>query len=59
MKSRCFTGLERDGIGCSYRFLTELPAGDLEWDKPGMVQNPETRKQRGQAHLAQLKGLLS
>jgi ATP-dependent DNA helicase Rep len=41
------------------RFLTELPAGDLEWDKPGMVQNPETRKQRGQAHLAQLKGLLS
>jgi ATP-dependent DNA helicase Rep len=41
------------------RFLSELPAGDIEWDKPGMTQNPETRKQRGQAHLAQLKGLLS
>ncbi len=41
------------------RFLSELPAGDLEWDKPGMTQNPETRRQRGQAHLAQLKGLLS
>jgi ATP-dependent DNA helicase Rep len=41
------------------RFLSELPDDDLEWDKPGMAQNPETRKQRGQAHLAQLKGLLS
>jgi ATP-dependent DNA helicase Rep len=41
------------------RFLGELPQGDLEWDKPGMAQNPETRRQRGQAHLAQLKGLLS
>jgi ATP-dependent DNA helicase Rep len=41
------------------RFLSELPAGDIEWDKPGMTQNPETRKQRVQAHLAQLKGLLS
>jgi len=41
------------------RFLSELPDGDIEWDKPGMVQNPEVRKQRGQAHLAQLKGMLS
>ena len=41
------------------RFLSELPEEDLEWDKPGMAQNPETRRQRGQAHLAQLKGLLS
>ena len=41
------------------RFLAELPDEDVEWDKPGMAQNPETRKQRGQAHLAQLKGLLS
>jgi ATP-dependent DNA helicase Rep len=41
------------------RFLSELPEEDVEWDKPGMAQNPETRKQRGQAHLAQLKGLLS
>jgi ATP-dependent DNA helicase Rep len=41
------------------RFLGELPEGDLEWDKPGAVPNPETRRQRGQAHLAQLRGLLS
>ena len=41
------------------RFLGELPPGDLEWDKPGMTQAPEIRRQRGQAHLAQLKGLLS
>jgi len=41
------------------RFLSELPADDVEWDKPGMVKNPQARKQRGQAHLAQLKGMLS
>lgn len=41
------------------RFLSELPHEDLEWDKPGAVQNPQIRKQRGQAHLAQLRGLLS
>ena len=41
------------------RFLSELPDGDIEWDKPGRVQTPEVRKQRGQAHLAQLKGILS
>jgi ATP-dependent DNA helicase Rep len=41
------------------RFLSELPNGDIEWDKPGRVQTPEVRKQRGQAHLAQLKGILS
>jgi ATP-dependent DNA helicase Rep len=41
------------------RFLSELPDEDLEWDKPGAVQNPRVRKQRGQAHLAQLRGLLS
>jgi len=41
------------------RFLAELPEEDLEWDKPGAVQSPQIRKQRGQAHLAQLKGLLS
>ena len=41
------------------RFLSELPHEDLHWDKPGEVQNPKARKQRGQAHLAQLRGLLS
>ncbi len=41
------------------RFLAELPEEDLEWERPGVTPNPETRKARGQAHLAQLKGLLS
>jgi len=41
------------------RFLSELPGDDIEWDKPGMAQSPEVRKQRGQAHLAQLKDMLS
>ncbi|MEA2079349.1 MAG: DNA helicase Rep [Pseudomonadota bacterium] len=41
------------------RFLSELPQEDLEWDKPGAVQDPQIRKQRGQAHLDQLRGLLS
>ncbi|HFD80650.1 MAG TPA: ATP-dependent DNA helicase Rep [Gammaproteobacteria bacterium] len=41
------------------RFLSELPQDDVEWERPGRVQNPETRRQRGQAHLAQLRGLLS
>ena len=41
------------------RFLSELPREDLEWDEPGAVQDPKARKQRGQAHLAQLRGLLS
>jgi ATP-dependent DNA helicase Rep len=41
------------------RFLSELPTDDIEWDKPGQAKSPEARKQRGQAHLAQLKGLLS
>ncbi len=41
------------------RFLSELPHEDVQWDKPGAVQTPERRKQRGQAHLAQLRGLLS
>ena len=41
------------------RFLSELPADDLEWDRPGAAKNPETQKQRGQAHLAQLRGMLN
>jgi len=41
------------------RFLSELPADDLEWDRPGAAKSPETQKQRGQAHLAQLRGMLS
>ncbi|WP_455234078.1 DNA helicase Rep [Thiogranum longum] len=41
------------------RFLAELPQEDVEWDKPGTIAHPEKQKQRGQAHLAQLRGLLS
>ncbi len=41
------------------RFLSELPQDDLEWDRPGIERAPEERKQRGQAHLSNLRGLLS
>ena len=39
------------------RFIAELPSDDLEWE--GVSQgNPEKRRARGQAHLANLKDLL-
>ena len=41
------------------RFLSELPEDDVEWDGPGRERAPEERKQRGQAHLSNLRGLLS
>ena len=41
------------------RFLSELPENDLQWNRPGSAVNPEARKQRGQAHLANLRGLLT
>jgi ATP-dependent DNA helicase Rep len=41
------------------RFLAELPEDDTEWDRPGSARKPEEKKQRGQAHLAQLRGMLS
>ncbi|UCE77378.1 MAG: ATP-binding domain-containing protein, partial [Gammaproteobacteria bacterium] len=41
------------------RFLAELPQEDLRWDKPGGAKNADEQKQRGQAHLAQLRGLLA
>ena len=40
------------------RFLDELPISDLEWNDR-MEIDPETTKQRGQVHLAQLRDLLS
>ncbi len=40
------------------RFLDELPADDLVWEGGKSQQDPEQRKQRGQAHLANLRGLL-
>lgn len=40
------------------RFLDELPAEDLEWNDKNEI-DPEIKKQRGQANLAQLRNLLS
>ena len=39
------------------RFLGELPEEDLEW--ANAPQEPEVQKERGKAHLAQLKNMLS
>jgi ATP-dependent DNA helicase Rep len=48
-----------DTVDCQpSRFLSELPEQDLEWEGVGAKADPETRKERGQAHLANLKGLL-
>ncbi|QKT03763.1 DNA helicase Rep [Ectothiorhodospiraceae bacterium 2226] len=40
------------------RFLQELPADDLKWEGKGEQVDPEERQSRGQAHLANLRGLL-
>ena len=40
------------------RFLDELPEEDIEWRGRSADRNPEEEKERGQAHLANLKGLL-
>ena len=40
------------------RFLAELPEEDLEWSGVGKKACPERRQQTGQAHLANLRGLL-
>jgi len=40
------------------RFLEELPEEDLEWRGIGQQVDPEERQERGQAHLANLRGLL-
>ncbi|ALP54277.1 ATP-dependent DNA helicase Rep [Candidatus Tenderia electrophaga] len=40
------------------RFLEELPEEDLEWRGIGQQIDPEERQERGQAHLANLRGLL-
>jgi len=41
------------------RFLEELPADDLAWEGKGVELPPEEKQQRGRAHLANLKGMLS
>lgn len=40
------------------RFLDELPIEDIEWNDKNEI-DPEIKKQRGQANLAQLRNLLS
>ncbi len=40
------------------RFLDELPEEDLEWRGVGQKVDPEESQQRGQAHLASLRGML-
>jgi ATP-dependent DNA helicase Rep len=41
------------------RFLHELPEEDLSWEGGKHEASPEVRQERGQAHLANLRGLLS
>jgi len=41
------------------RFLAELPSDDLEWQGGSREVDPVQRQERGQAHLANLRGLLS
>ncbi len=41
------------------RFLDELPEEDLEWRGIGQKVDPEEQQERGKAHLANLKGMLS
>ncbi len=40
------------------RFLAELPEDDLTWEGGKVEADPEQRKERGQAHLANLRGML-
>ena len=41
------------------RFLQELPSEDLEWSGREQAESPEKKKQRANAHLANLKSMLS
>ncbi len=41
------------------RFLQELPEEDLRWEGRGSQMTPEEKQERGSAHLANLKSLLS
>jgi ATP-dependent DNA helicase Rep len=41
------------------RFISEIPAEDLEWEGEGCAKNPEESKSRGKAHLDNLRQLLN
>jgi ATP-dependent DNA helicase Rep len=48
-----------EAIDCApSRFLEELPEEDVVWERGGRTADPEERKERGQAHLANLRGML-
>ncbi|MHB8256489.1 MAG: UvrD-helicase domain-containing protein [Acidiferrobacterales bacterium] len=40
------------------RFLSELPADDLEWQDETASADPQERQERADAHLASLRGML-
>jgi ATP-dependent DNA helicase Rep len=40
------------------RFLSELPADDLQWDGKDSNTHPEKKQERGAAHVAHLRNLL-
>src|SRR5690606_38064138 len=50
----------RDWESCEpSRFLNELPIDDLRWENRSGPVDPEERQQRGKAHLANLRGMLT
>jgi len=40
------------------RFLSELPADDLQWEGKGAGVHPEQKQERGAAHVAHLRNIL-
>ncbi|KFI22345.1 DNA helicase Rep [Nitrosococcus oceani] len=63
-RSLCFTMAEKrqqygETILCEpSRFLSELPAADLQWEREGIPRDPVERMERGQVHLANLREML-
>lgn len=63
-RSLCFTMAEKrqqygETILCEpSRFLSELPAADLQWEREGIPRDPAERMERGQVHLANLREML-
>ena len=41
------------------RFLSELPAEVLDWERPGQADDPAARQARGRAHLDALREMLA
>jgi hypothetical protein len=47
------------GITRAQKGLTELPAEDVRWTGEDIALDPGQPRERGQAHIAHLRGLLS